>query len=73
MLSASAGKIAQGVAFCARRINVPATIIAPNPAPATKIQAVERMGGRVIEVPFTEWCERLRLDLAANVTACRPE
>jgi threonine dehydratase len=55
VLTASAGNMAQGVAFCARRINVLATIIAPDTAPANKIQAVERMGGRVIKVPFAEW------------------
>jgi threonine dehydratase len=30
-------------------------IIAPDTAPATKTLAVERMGGRVIKVPFAEW------------------
>src|ERR1700716_1493876 len=48
VLTASAGNMAQGVAFCARRIGVSATIIAPDTAPRTKIAAVERMGGRVI-------------------------
>jgi threonine dehydratase len=55
VLTASAGNMAQGVAFCARQIGVSATIIAPETAPATKISAVERMGGRVIKVPFAEW------------------
>jgi threonine dehydratase len=55
LLTASAGNMAQGVAFCARRLGVPATIIAPDTAPATKIRAVERLGGRVIQVPFAEW------------------
>ncbi|MFZ0278730.1 MAG: pyridoxal-phosphate dependent enzyme [Candidatus Sulfotelmatobacter sp.] len=55
VLTASAGNMAQGVAFCAQRIGVRATIIAPDTAPATKIQAVERMGGLVIKVPFAEW------------------
>lgn len=55
VLTASAGNMAQGVAFCARRLGIPATIIAPETAPATKTRAVERMGGRVIKVPFTEW------------------
>src|SRR5580704_17022742 len=55
VLTASAGNMAQGVAFCARRIGIGATIIAPDTAPATKIRAVERMGGRVIQVPFAEW------------------
>src|ERR1700693_6139274 len=43
------------VAFCARRMGVRATIVAPETAPATKICAVERMGGRVIKVPFADW------------------
>ena len=55
VLTASAGNMAQGVAFCARRLGIPATIVAPETAPATKILAVERMGGRVIKVPFAEW------------------
>src|SRR5437764_10870726 len=37
VLTASAGNMAQGVAFCARRIGVSATIIAPDTAPATKV------------------------------------
>jgi len=55
VLTASAGNMAQGVAFCARRLGIPATIIAPDTAPATKVNAVERMGGRVIKAPFAEW------------------
>jgi threonine dehydratase len=55
VLTASAGNMAQGVAFCAKRLGIPATVIAPDTAPATKILAVERMGGRVIKVPFAEW------------------
>src|SRR5436309_4330545 len=55
LLTASAGNMAQGVAFCARRAGVPATIIAPDTAPQTKIRAVQRMGGRVIQVPFAQW------------------
>jgi len=55
LLTASAGNMAQGVAYCARRLGVPATIIAPETAPATKIRAVERLGGRPILVPFADW------------------
>ena len=55
LLTASAGNMAQGVAYCARRLGVPATIVAPETAPATKIRAVERLGGRPILVPFPEW------------------
>jgi threonine dehydratase len=55
VLTASAGNMAQGVAFCAKRAGVPATIVAPDTAPETKIRAVERMGGHVILVPFEQW------------------
>src|SRR5690348_8642012 len=55
VLTASAGNMAQGVMFCARRLGIKATIVAPETAPATKILAVERMGGHVIKVPFAEW------------------
>lgn len=55
VLTASAGNMAQGVAFCALRAGVPATIVAPDTAPRTKIAAVERLGGRVILAPFAEW------------------
>src|ERR1035438_2258291 len=55
LLPASAGNMAQGVAYCARRLGVPATIVAPDTAPATKLRAVERLGGRVILAPFAEW------------------
>ncbi len=47
--------MAQGVAFCARRLNIPATVIAPDTAPETKLRAVERLGGRVIKAPFDQW------------------
>jgi threonine dehydratase len=55
VLTASAGNMAQGVAFCARRLGIPATVVSPDTAPATKIRAVERLGGRVILAPFAEW------------------
>ncbi len=55
VLTASAGNMAQGVAFCARRMGVPATVVSPDTAPQTKIRAVERLGGRVILAPFADW------------------
>jgi threonine dehydratase len=55
VLTASAGNMAQGVAFCARRLGVPATVVSPDTAPATKMDAVRRLGGRVIQAPFADW------------------
>jgi threonine dehydratase len=55
VVTASAGNMAQGVAWCARERGVPCTVIAPDTAPATKISATERLGARIIQVPFDRW------------------
>lgn len=55
VLTASAGNMAQGVGWCARDLGIPCTVIAPDTAPATKVSAIERLGGRVIKAPFEEW------------------
>jgi threonine dehydratase len=47
--------MAQGVAWCARELGVACTVIAPSSAPDAKVSAIERLGGRVIKVPFDEW------------------
>jgi threonine dehydratase len=55
VLTASAGNMAQGVAWRARELGIPCTVVAPETAPETKIKAIERLGGRVIKVPFADW------------------
>lgn len=55
VVTASAGNMAQGVAWCARELGVQCTVIAPSSAPDAKVNAVERLGGRVIKVSFDEW------------------
>jgi threonine dehydratase len=55
VVTASAGNMAQGVACAARVRGVPATIVVPEHAPQTKLDAIARYGGRVIKVPFDEW------------------
>jgi threonine dehydratase len=55
VVTASAGNMAQGVAWRARELGIPCTVIAPDTAPDTKIRAVERLGGRVLRVPFDDW------------------
>ncbi len=55
VLTASAGNMAQGVAWCARERGIACTVIAPDTAPATKLRAIERLGGRVILEPFERW------------------
>ena len=52
VLTASAGNMAQGVAWVAARLGIPCTVVAPETAPATKVQAIERLGGRVLGLAF---------------------
>ena len=55
VLTASAGNMAQGVAWRARELGIPCTVVAPETAPVTKTRAIERLGGRVMKVPFDDW------------------
>ena len=59
VVTVSAGNMAQGVAWAARELDVPATIVAPEHAPRTKLDAIERLGGRVVQVPYERWWEIL--------------
>ena len=49
--------MAQGVAWAARELGVPATIVAPEQAPRAKLDAIERLGGVVVKVPYERWWE----------------
>jgi len=51
--------MAQGVCWVARELGVPATVVAPDHAPRAKLDAVERLGGRAITVPFDRWWEAM--------------
>ena len=60
VVTASAGNMAQGVAWCARTLGIPCSVVVPDHAPATKLAAVERLGARVIKVPFDRWWQVLQ-------------
>lgn len=55
VFTCSAGNMAQGVAWMARERGVRCTAIVPDHAPAAKLDAIARLGGRVIKVPFADW------------------
>jgi threonine dehydratase len=59
VVTASAGNMAQGVAWNARRLGVPCTVVIPDRSPATKRAAIERLGGRLMPVPFERWWQAL--------------
>jgi len=55
LVTASAGNMAQGVAWAARALGVPATIVVPEHAPEAKLAAITRLGGQVRKVPYDAW------------------
>jgi threonine dehydratase len=57
--TASAGNMAQGVAWTARRMGIPCSVVVPDHAPRTKLDAIERLGGKTIPVPFERWWQVL--------------
>jgi threonine dehydratase len=59
VITASAGNMAQGVAWAARELGIPCTVIVPDHAPATKLAAIERLGARYVKVPFDRWWQSL--------------
>jgi threonine dehydratase len=59
VVTASAGNMAQGVAWAAREAGVRARIVAPESAPRAKLDAVERLGGEVIPVSYEAWWQAM--------------
>jgi len=59
VVTASAGNMAQGVAWAAREAGVRARIVAPETAPRAKLDAVERLGGEVLLVPYEVWWQTM--------------
>jgi threonine dehydratase len=57
--TASAGNMAQGVAWAARELGIPATIVVPEHAPETKLAAIDRLGGTVVKVPYERWWQAI--------------
>ena len=56
----SAGNMAQGVAFAARRLGVPCRVVVPDTAPRAKLDAIARLGATAARLPFDEWWGVLR-------------
>lgn len=48
VVASSAGNHAQGVAYAASRLGIPATIVMPKAAPIAKVQATEGYGAKVV-------------------------
>ena len=67
VVTTSAGNMAQGVAWMARELGVPATAVVPDHAPETKTAAIERLGGRVVRVPWGEWWAAMEAGRAEGI------
>jgi threonine dehydratase len=50
----SAGNMAQALAWQARQNQIPCTVIVPDNAPETKLEAIRRFGAKIIQASFDE-------------------
>src|SRR5439155_12516713 len=58
--TASAGNMAQGVAWYARKLGLSCTVVVPENAPNTKLAAIERLGASTVKVTHERWLEVFR-------------
>ena len=75
VIACSAGNHAQGVAFAARDMGIPATICIPEGAPLSKIEATRSYGANVVLVPGVyddAYTEAVRLCKEQQLTFIHP-
>ncbi len=61
--AASAGNMAQAVAFSARKLNIPCRIYVPESAPQTKIHAIRKLNAEIIQRPYEDIWKIVRGDI----------
>ncbi|MFB3906086.1 MAG: threonine/serine dehydratase [Acidobacteriota bacterium] len=59
--TASAGNAAQGLGWNAWRLGLPCTIVVPDTAPQNKLEAIKRLGAKILKVSYSEWWQ-VRID-----------
>jgi len=59
VVTASAGNMAQGVAWVARESGVPARVLVPAGAPRAKLDRIEALGAEVVPVTHEEWWQAM--------------
>ena len=75
VIACSAGNHAQGVAYAARDMGIPATICIPEGAPISKIEATRSYGAEVVLVPGVyddAYAEAVRLQQERGLTFIHP-
>ncbi len=53
--TASAGNMAQGVAWNAREMGISCHVVVPDRAPNNKLEAIERLGAQIVKVSYDDW------------------
>lgn len=57
--TASAGNMAQGLAWAAHKHGVRCSVVVPDGAPVTKLDAVRRLDAEIVSLPYAEWWDVL--------------
>lgn len=57
--TASAGNMAQGVAWAAQSRGTRCTVVCPDGAPQTKLDGIRRLGAEIVSLPYDQWWEIL--------------
>jgi threonine dehydratase len=47
--------MAQGVAWNARRLGLRCSVVVPDGAPHSKLEAIHRLGARIVSLPYDDW------------------
>jgi threonine dehydratase len=68
--TASAGNMAQGVAWMARELGLPAKVFVPDQAPDAKVNAIRALGGSVEKITFDDWWSIMIANGRAGETGC---
>ncbi|CAF0912638.1 unnamed protein product [Rotaria sordida] len=55
IVTASAGNMAQGLAWMARKENIKCQVLVPDTANEVKLKAIERLGGKITKCSFEQW------------------
>jgi threonine dehydratase len=62
--TASAGNFAQGLGYAGATLGVQVTTLVPDTAAESKLSALERLGVRIVKLPYERWWETMeRVDL----------
>jgi len=57
--TATAGNMGQGLAWAAAQKGIKCSVVVPEGAPRTKLEAVERLGAKIVSLPYAEWWDVL--------------